>query len=643
MSCPEEAHLTAFALGETLPEHEALAKHIAGCPGCTESIAGLRALGGLLRDALAAEEGPELTPAQRAAIDGGPASARPRRWHLAALVSVAAAALLLTGGLVLLDRVESYERTAGNDNAMKLPPSPDAVYALPALTPAAPARNKSILDGIPLAEPGAVRVEMDFAAPVTDLAEDHQREAYDRIVDNPFRAAAQHPLSTFSIDVDRAAYANVRRFLTNGQLPPPDAVRIEELVNYFSYADPAPAAGGPHPLRVSVEVAGCPWQREHRLVRVALRGQDPLRERPASNLVFLLDVSGSMQSANKLPLLVAALRLLVSQLDERDTVSIVVYAGAAGLVLPPTSCAEPATILAALEGLRAGGSTNGGAGIELAYRLAVENFVEGGINRVVLATDGDFNVGISDRGQLTRLLEEKAASGVFLSILGFGRGNYQDATLEELSNRGNGHYAYIDSLAEARKILGREMLGSLWTIAKDVKLQLEFNPARVAGYRLLGYENRMLAAEDFNDDQKDAGELGVGHSVVAYYQVVPAGVALPGAPEVDPLRYGPGETVPADSPELLYVKLRYKEPASATSQLLEQPVVDLGHSLDGASPDFKFGAAVAAFGMVLRDSPHKGGANLGTVAELASEGRGPDPDGERAEFLELVAKARALQ
>lgn len=468
-------------------------------------------------------------------------------------------------------------------------------------------------------------------------------EAYDRIYENRFVRAAESPLSTFSIDVDRASYANVRRFIQQGQKPPPDAVRIEELVNAFRYSDPSPGLKEQHPLAIDVQVAGCPWQPEHRLVRVALKGKElPAEQRPASNLVFLIDVSGSMNHQNKLPLVQKALRQLVYQLDERDSIAIVVYAGNAGLVLPPTSGLRQAAVIEALDQLKAGGSTNGGEGIELAYKTARENFIEGGINRVLIATDGDFNVGIADRGSLTRLIEEQADGGIFLSVLGFGMGNYKDATLEQLSNAGDGNYAYIDSMEEANKILGREMLGTLWAIARDVKLQLEFNPAQVNGYRLIGYENRILAHEDFNDDSKDAGDLGVGHSVIAFYQVVPAGVEFP--EQVDPLKYGPAVSEnPNPSPELLTAKLRYQLPADdAPSQLLEVPVIDTLATLDTASDDFKFSAAVAAFGLILRDSAYKGGANWGTVQELASEGLGEDADGERARFLVLVAQARDL-
>ncbi len=469
-------------------------------------------------------------------------------------------------------------------------------------------------------------------------------EGYDRIDDNPFLEVGANPLSTFSIDVDTASYANVRRFITQSTLPPKDAVRIEEMVNYFDYEYPPPAEG--EPFSVNVEIAGAPWKPEHRLMRIGLKGAPlALDRRPPLNLVFLLDVSGSMESPEKLPLLKEAMRLLVEELRENDQVAIAVYAGASGMVLPRTFGDQKRVILDALDRLQAGGSTNGGEGIRLAYDHAVAHFIPGGTNRVVLATDGDFNVGVTSQGELTRLIEERAESGVFLSVLGFGMGNYKDSTLEKLADRGNGNYAYIDSLSEARKVLVREMGSTLVTIAKDVKIQIEFNPAEVASYRLIGYENRVLRAEDFNDDEKDAGEIGAGHTVTALYEIVPSGAPSDDARSVDPLRYQrPLEaTERASTDELLTVKLRYKDPDGETSRLLERPVRDEGTSYSSATPDFKFAAAVASFGMILRDSPHKGEATLESVLALAREGLGPDRNGYRAEFLELATKAGALR
>ncbi len=470
----------------------------------------------------------------------------------------------------------------------------------------------------------------------------HNTEAYSHLTDNPFLEADPNPLSTFSIDVDTASYANVRRFLDSATPPPKDAVRIEEMVNYFNYDYASP--GGDTPFSSHVEVAGCPWNPDHRLARIGLKGWEMEQdERPASNLVFLLDVSGSMIPNNKLPLVVEALKLLVDQLDERDRIAIAVYAGASGLVLPSTSCDDKEAILGALDQLRSGGSTNGGAGIQLAYDTAVANYLDGGVNRVILATDGDFNVGTTNSGGLTRLIEDKAKSGVFLSVLGFGMGNIKDSTLETLADKGNGNYAYIDTLKEARKVLVDEMGGTLVTIAKDVKIQVEFNPAQVAAYRLIGYENRLLAAQDFNDDTKDAGEIGAGHTVTALYEIVPAGVAID-LPDIDPLRYQTPEDWEraTSSDELFTLKLRYKQPDGDTSSKLVFHVEDTGCSYAGASTDFKFAASVAAFGMILRDSPHKGTATYDAILELAGEGRGRDAHGYRAEFIELVKKARSL-
>jgi len=467
-------------------------------------------------------------------------------------------------------------------------------------------------------------------------------EAYDRIRDNPFLAAAQNPLSTFSIDVDTASYANVRRFLTQGQLPPKDAVRIEELVNYFRYDYPEPS--GDAPFSVTTELAACPWRPEHRLALIGLRGRS-LEEKalPPRRLTFLLDVSGSMESPDKLPLLKQAMALLVEGLREQDQVAIVVYAGQSGLVLPPTSGERKAEIRAALAALEAGGSTAGGAGIELAYRVAAEMHRPGAINRVLLATDGDFNVGVTSIGELSRLIEEKRKSGVFLSVLGFGQGNLKDATMEMLADRGNGNYSYVDSEAEAKKVLVSEAGATLVTIAKDVKIQVEWNPRRVAGYRLVGYENRLLRAEDFDDDQKDAGEIGAGHTVTALYEVVPAGLPLD-AKAAGPLKYQqpPALSPAATSHELLTLKLRYKEPEGDISRLLTSTVASSQETARG-SERLRFAAAVAAFGLLLRESDHRGRATWPMVLELARSGQGEDREGYRAEFVKLASRAAELQ
>ena len=466
------------------------------------------------------------------------------------------------------------------------------------------------------------------------------REGYEHRADNDFLQVAASPLSTFSVDVDRASYANVRRFLTGGGLPPADAVRIEEMVNYFPYDYAAPTDGAP--FAPHLEIAPAPWKPAHLLLRVGLKARDIERaKRPASNLVFLIDVSGSMDQPNKLPLVQRALGLLVEQLDERDRVSIVVYAGAAGLVLPPTSGDRKTTILNAIDRLSAGGSTNGGQGIQLAYDIAIQNRIDGA-NRVILATDGDFNVGVSDQGSLVRLVQDKARQGVFLSVLGFGMGNYQDGMLEALADKGDGNYAYIDTFSEARKAFIDELTATLVTVAKDVKIQIEFNPERVRSYRLIGYENRLLQDEDFGDDAKDAGEVGAGHAVTALYELVPAGAAPPSNRSVDPLAYSrPRQaSAAARSGEWLRLKLRYKAPQGGESQKVEWAFADAARALDDATPDFQFAAAVAGFGMLLRDSPHKGAATPEMVLGLGERGRGHDRNQYRAEFLEIVRGAR---
>lgn len=475
-------------------------------------------------------------------------------------------------------------------------------------------------------------------------------EAYDRIIENKFKRVAQAPLSTFSIDVDTASYSNMRRFLTQGQMPPVDSVRVEELINYFSYDYPQPK--GEDPFSSNIEVATAPWNPQHKLVRVGLKGKDIVsEERPASNLVFLLDVSGSMSSHNKLPLVKQSIQMLTKQLTNRDRVAIVVYAGNSGLVLPSTPGNRHQDIISALERLNAGGSTNGGAGIELAYRVASENFIKGGVNRVILATDGDFNVGNTSRGGLVSQIESSAKTGVFLSVLGFGMGNLKDATMENLADKGNGNYAYIDTFHEAKKVLVDQMNGTLYTIAKDVKIQVEFNPNRVQSYRLIGYENRALPNRDFNDDTKDAGEIGAGHTVTALYEIVPKGVSAT-MPQrgVDNLRYKSVQEEAIAKPqadvafaqELLTVKLRYKQPDGHTSKLLEFHVEDVNADYNEASKDFKFASAVAVFGMKLRNSPFAQHLSYDQVLKMAEGGLGHDLNGYRTEFTGLVRKAKSM-
>jgi Ca-activated chloride channel family protein len=467
-------------------------------------------------------------------------------------------------------------------------------------------------------------------------------EAYNNIVDNPFLDSAQNPLSTFSIDVDTASYSNVRRFLDGGKSPPKDAVRIEELVNYFSYDYKGPKNG--KPFAASFEITEAPWKPEHRLLRIGLKAREVApSKRPNSNLVFLLDVSGSMADRNKLPLVKESMMLLVNELTESDRVAIVVYASDTSVFLPSTSGDQKEKLRSAIERLHASGSTNGASGIQLAYQTARNNFIPGGVNRVILATDGDFNVGITNQGDLARLIEDKAKSGIFLSALGFGMGNYKDSTLEMLATKGRGNYAYIDNLNEARRVLVEQINATLVSVAKDVKIQVEFNPQRVSSYRLIGYEDRIMAKEDFNDDAKQAGVIGAGHAVTALYEIVPAGVGE-SKPGVDPLKYQKQAqpSTAAHRDELLTVKVRSKDPEKDTSVLTEFAVKDSREKFGEASRDFKFAAAVAAFGMTLRDSPYKGSATLESALDWAKAGKGEDRNGYRQEFIRLIHRAISI-
>lgn len=470
---------------------------------------------------------------------------------------------------------------------------------------------------------------------------DFNTEEYSKIDDNDFKDSKNNPLSTFSIDVDKASYSNVRRFINQNQLPPADAVRVEEMINYFSYNYPQPK--GKDPFSITTEYTECPWNKEHQLIHIGLQGKEiQMDNLPVNNLTFLLDVSGSMNSSDKLPLLKAGLGLLIEQMRPQDRIAIVVYAGAAGVVLPSTTGKHKEKILEALENLQAGGSTAGGQGIELAYKTAKENFMENGNNRVILATDGDFNVGVSSDGELVRLIEKKREEGVFLTVLGFGTGNYKDSKMEQLADKGNGNYAYIDNLLEAKKVLVKEMGGTMFTIAKDVKLQIEFNPAKVKAYRLVGYENRLLNNEDFNDDKKDAGELGSGHTVTAIYEIIPAGSNEVVA-SIDNLKYQETKTVPTSmSNEVMTIKFRYKEPKESTSQLITHIVQDKKADFESASENCKFSCAVAQFGMLLRDSKYKGNSNFKSIMTLAKQNKGKDDDGYRAEFIRLVEQSELL-
>jgi Ca-activated chloride channel family protein len=467
-------------------------------------------------------------------------------------------------------------------------------------------------------------------------------ENYIATTDSVVKQVADAPVSTFSIDVDTGAYSNVRRFLMNGQMPPKDAVRVEEMVNYFSYDYPKPEAGGA-PFRVTTSIEQTPWNPETRLLHVGVKGYEPpAAERPAANLVFLIDVSGSMDQPDKLPLLRAGMKVLTDQLRDDDKVTIVVYAGAAGLVLEPTAGKDKAKIKAALDRLQAGGSTAGGEGLALAYAQAKEARIDGGINRIILATDGDFNVGVTDIGQLKEMVEDARKTGVSLTTLGFGEGNYNDALMEQIADVGNGNYGYVDSLKEAKRLLSDQLAGTIQTIAKDVKIQIEFNPAVVAEYRLIGYENRALKREDFNNDQKDAGEIGAGHTVTAIYEI-----ALKGSRglAIDPLRYGQhaDERVDPNADEFAFLRLRYKAPDGDASKLIEVPlpVAELNNANETPS-DARFAAAVAAFGQKLRGGDYVGAFGYDQIAEAARASRGSDGDGYRAEFIELVEMAKAL-
>ncbi|MDX9826243.1 MAG: VWA domain-containing protein [Spirochaetia bacterium] len=470
---------------------------------------------------------------------------------------------------------------------------------------------------------------------------DFNTEEYDRIVDNPFRKTLDTPVSTFSIDVDTASYSNLRRYLIEGyEMPPKDAVRIEEMLNYFDYDYPAAATG--QPVTTHFSISRAPWNSEHLLLRLALSAKKiPTADLPASNLVFLIDSSGSMYDDNKLPLLKRSMRIMTDQLRPQDRVSIVAYAGSAGLVLESTPGSRKEKILSAFESLEAGGSTAGGEGIQLAYRIAKENFIPGGNNRVILCTDGDFNIGVSSTSELERLIEEKRKDNIYLTVLGFGAGNYKDSRMETLADKGNGNYAYIDTLMEGNKVLGKEIWGKLFTVAKDVKIQIEFNPATIREYRLIGYENRILAREDFNDDTKDAGEMGSGQTVTAFYELVTPSAAPTGTVSPHPLVFQNTNLIPSD--DLAVFRLRYKEPGDGDeeSRLMETRLnaALLAKPLEESDEDFRFASAVAEFGMLLRDSPYKGKASWDAVLDRARQSKGRDSEGYRAEFIRLVEMA----
>lgn len=468
-------------------------------------------------------------------------------------------------------------------------------------------------------------------------------EGYAATTENGFRSVGSNPLSTFSIDVDNASWSNIRRFINNGALPPPEAVRIEEMINFFRYDYPEPE--GIHPFSVTSELSVCPWNKKHQLLLVGLKGKSIDKSSlPASNIVFLIDVSGSMNSPDKLPLLKSAFGLLVNELRPQDRVAVVVYAGAAGLVLESTPGNRKNEIMNAIANLEAGGSTAGGAGLKLAYEVASGNFIKGGNNRIILATDGDFNVGESSNGGMERLVTDYRDRGIFMTVLGFGMGNIKDDKMEIIADKGNGNYSYIDNLQEARRVLVKEFGGTLFTIARDVKFQIEFNPSKVQSYRLIGYENRLLNEEDFNDDRKDAGEMGSGHNVTALYELVPAGNEDE-TPPVDPLKYQDNQVIKSGkipSDEFLTIKIRYKKPEGSSSLLLEKTVSDYVRNSDEASDNLQFAAAVAEFGMILRDSEFKGSSSVDEAVRLARSARGDDSEGYRSEFIRLMEAARDL-
>ncbi|MEO5722538.1 MAG: VWA domain-containing protein [Chthoniobacterales bacterium] len=655
----DDPNLTAYALGE-LPEpaRAEMEKAVAASAEAQSFVRETREFATLLETDFALE----LKEAPRKAINIFPLPETTSFWSDARWLSIGVAAFLAVCAVVaavalsglrgnLQTSVADNRKTVGMPTTAATPAEVQMELLAEATT------DRVIVTGsyIPTAESESalpVSIYSSESAPVNGLNEaDKMATAdYGHFEENPFLAADTNSLSTFSIDVDTASYANVRRMINAGTKPPNDAVRIEELINYFAYDYPQPESG--QPFSINLEVAGCPWTPEHRLVRIGLKGREIASDqRGASNLVFLLDVSGSMEPANRLPLVKQAMRLLVDRLTENDRVAIVTYAGSSGAALPSTTGDRKEEIIRALENLEASGSTNGASGIALAYQIAAEHFIKGGVNRVILATDGDFNVGVTSPGELVRLAEEKAKGGIFLSVLGVGDDNLKDSTMQKLADKANGNYAYLDSLDEARKVLVAQVNGTLITIAKDVKVQVEFNPARVASYRLIGYEKRLLRKEDFNNDKVDAGEIGAGHTVTALYEIVPRGAGSDPAasvPPVDPLKYSPpnpmavASSFPNSSPELMTVKLRYKEPDGDQSALLERSLADYGAAFENASSDFRFAAAVAAFGMVLRDSPYRGNATLAGVIDRAQGARGRDEAGYRAGFIALARRAQAL-
>ena len=680
----DDPRLTAFALGELEPaEAEEIARAVEADPALQRLVEEIRGSATLLAQAFEEEEAPRLEEAQRARIVEAPAGrtppasalseaiapagrftppktgpdasvVRPRRWRWAAAVvgaGVAASALALVGTATM--RQQPVTATMAMKESPKfLAPPPHPVTA----TPVTRAENGHYYEQLLSADPSP---ELDPGAPVArarsrrpgwvdpstgyapmvalnaPTEEPNSTEQYAFVQTSGLTETAVEPRTTFSIDVDTASYSNVRRFIEGGRLPPPNAVRVEEMINYFDYDLPPPQDGTP--VAIHVDVTDAPWDGKHLLARVALKGKVVSRgARPAAHLVFLIDVSGSMSGPTRLPLVKESLGLLLEQLEPRDTIAIVTYAGGAGLLLAPTPLRDKPKIRQAINALSAGGGTNGSGGIQLAYRVARDAFEKEAINRVILATDGDFNVGISDRGELERLIAAEATSGVFLTVLGYGMDNLNDATLETLADKGNGHYAYVDRLAEAKKVLVDEASSTLVTIAKDVKVQLEFNPARIKSYRLVGYENRRLENRDFSDDKKDAGERGAGHAVTMLYELVPA------EGEEEKLRYQRAPTPEAASDELFFVRVRYKEPSEDRSALVERAVRAAAGHFRGGAEDLRFATAVAAFGLKLRGAQETEGLRYQTLAEWADGARKYDPLGRRAELVGLIRRAAEL-
>ena len=661
----DDPKLTAFALGELEePEKSTIAREVAESREVQRAVDETRELARALKNEFAAELNEKAKPP----LSLSDIRDDPWFWSIGRPLAIAAvlAIVAIIAGVAISPLRKKREVAY---SPVYLPPTKPVeaqAEATPefheeAAAPAAPGAFSLAKGGIATARKQsemqsfsaglAPAQEFDRSDRYSDIRRpsgEFNTAAYDHILENPFLDAKDNPLSTFSIDVDTASYSNVRRFINEGSLPPKDAVRVEEMINYFAYDYPQPSDG--KPFAVQFDAVSCPWETSHRLVRIGLKGKEIATDkRGPSNLVFLLDVSGSMTPLERLPLVKQAMRLLVEKLTENDRVAIVVYAGASGLALPSTTGDHKEHILEALENLQAGGSTNGAEGIQLAYKIAADNFIKGGVNRVILATDGDFNVGVTSQGDLIRLIEEKAKTGVFLSVLGVGTDNLKDSTMQKLADKGNGNYAYLDSLDEARKVLVQQMNGTLVTIAKDVKVQVEFNPSRVASYRLIGYEKRMLRKEDFNNDKVDAGEIGAGHTVTALYEVVPVGASTnPAAsvPPVDQLKYSSNETPTSaqstSSNEMLTVKLRYKKADGDKSELVERALTDTDGKFENAPADLKFAAAVAGFGMILRDSKYKGNGTVAAVLEWAQEGKGNDANGYRAGLIDLVRKAQAL-